>query len=78
MGKDDRIHQLLEELLSSKRSPDEVCAGDPELLPEVRRQWEQCRRLENDLGILFPSASGSSRSTAAKRQLPFADHPEID
>ena len=32
---------LLEEMLDSGRTPEEVCRDCPELLPEVRRRWTQ-------------------------------------
>jgi serine/threonine protein kinase len=61
MSADDaRVLQLLEEALDSDRTPEEVCAQTPELLQAVRERWEHCRRLENRLNDLFPSARSSS------------------
>ena len=80
MGKDDRVHELLEELFSANRSPEEVCANDPELLDEVKRRWEECQQLQNDLGTLFPSAdeTKSSRSSGRRLAEPIDKLPEID
>ena len=80
MGKDDRIHQLLEELLSSDRSPEQICADDPDLLLEVRRRWKQCQQLESDLGVIFPSSAESKASSTRQRLLsrPVTELPEID
>src|SRR5580658_7454032 len=48
-----RIQELLEEVLDSNRTPDEVCARDPDLLPEVRARWERARRGGHELDALF-------------------------
>ena len=48
-----RIRQLVEEALDSDRTPDEVCRSCPELLGEVRRQWERVRAVEAELDALF-------------------------
>ena len=41
MDGDSRVRQLLEELLDSEQTPEEVCHHCPELLPEVRRRWQR-------------------------------------
>ncbi len=51
---DLRVHELLEELHDSGRTPEEVCSDFPELLPEVRERWWRIRRLEAELDTLFP------------------------
>src|SRR5258706_935949 len=56
MSEQVRILQLLEEALSSGRTPEDVCAGSPDLLVAVRARWEHCRRLDARLANLFPSA----------------------
>ena len=40
-----RVRQLLDELLDSDATPEEVCASCPEFLPEVRARWEKICRL---------------------------------
>jgi hypothetical protein len=35
MPDDLRVRDLVEEILESKRTPEEVCAGTPDLLPAV-------------------------------------------
>jgi hypothetical protein len=42
-----RIRQLVEEALDSDRTPGEVCRDCPELLDEVRQQWERVRPRES-------------------------------
>jgi serine/threonine-protein kinase len=56
MTEDPRVQQLLDELLDSRATPEEVCETCPELLPVVRNRWRQIHRLRADLDVLFPSA----------------------
>ena len=45
---------LLEEMLDSGRTAEEVCRGRPELLPEVRRRWKAFRLVDGEVSALFP------------------------
>ena len=45
MLEDPRVQQLLNELLESQVSPEEVCAVCPELLPQVRTRWPPRRQI---------------------------------
>jgi tetratricopeptide (TPR) repeat protein len=54
---DPRVEQLLEELLESGGSPEEVCRANPELLPQVRAGWQRLRTLEAEVGALFPQST---------------------
>jgi serine/threonine-protein kinase len=56
MTDNSRLQQLLEELLDSHATPEEVCASCPELLPEVRARWRKMCRLRADLDALFPAS----------------------
>jgi serine/threonine-protein kinase len=49
-----RLRQLLDELLNSQTTPEEVCASCPELLPQVRARWQKMCRLRAELDALFP------------------------
>jgi serine/threonine-protein kinase len=49
-----RVEQLLEEILISGRTPEDVAADAPELLEELRERWEHLRRIEAQLQTLFP------------------------
>jgi tetratricopeptide (TPR) repeat protein/tRNA A-37 threonylcarbamoyl transferase component Bud32 len=62
-----RVQELLEELLDSGRTPEEVCGDCPELLPEVRRRWHQMCAIEAKLDRLFPTPGPDFRSDAAIR-----------
>ena len=48
------VFALLEEMLDSGRTPEEVCRDCPELLPEVRRRWKAFRLVDGSLAALFP------------------------
>ncbi|MFT3882408.1 MAG: protein kinase [Gemmatales bacterium] len=52
-----RVQQLLDEALDNDRTPAEVCAEYPELLPEVYERWRKIRRLQEDVDLLFPSST---------------------
>jgi len=54
MAELSRVQHLLDEISDSGRSPEEVCAHCPELLPEVRRHWQQMCAVEAELDALFP------------------------
>ena len=40
------VFALLEEMLDSGRTPEEVCRDCPELLPEVRQRWRAFRLVD--------------------------------
>jgi serine/threonine-protein kinase len=58
MTDDPRVEQLLDELLGSHATPEEVCQSCPELLAEVRTQWRRLRRVRAALDTLFPAPDG--------------------
>ena len=65
MTDDPRLRQLLDELLSSQATPEEVCASCPELLPQVRARWQNMRLLRANLDALFPPPTESGASPPA-------------
>jgi serine/threonine-protein kinase len=75
MSSEMRIRQLLEEILDSGRTPEEVCAQEGDLLPEVRARWERLRRLEGQVDALFPPEHGTHPDNTP----PFRDSelPEV-
>jgi serine/threonine-protein kinase len=52
----DRVAELLQELLDSGSTPEEICRTCPELLAAVRAGWKQVRALQADVGLLFPES----------------------
>ncbi len=60
MTDDPRLLPLLEELLASQSTPEQVCMAHPDLLPQLRRQWRQMRRVRAELDRLFPPATDAA------------------
>src|SRR6188472_896375 len=56
MGDESQVRILLEEILNSGKTPEEVCGPHPELLEEVRTRWLRIRDLAGDLERAFPSS----------------------
>src|SRR5579862_8141892 len=77
-----RVRELLEQMLDSDRSAEELCAGDPALLHDVRLAWEQYRFVVDQVEAIFPlpnlAASTVSRSHEAANQLPQVDGYHIE
>ncbi len=55
MSADPRVRSLLEEILESHRTPEEVCRTCPELLPEVRDRLSRLREIEAQVDSWFPT-----------------------
>ena len=64
MAGDPRVLGLLEEMLNSGKTPEEVCRHCPELLPEVRRRWQQFQLVDAQVRSLLPGLETSSDSGA--------------
>ena len=75
MADDNRIFELVEEALCSGQTPEEVCADDPKLLPEVRARLDECRRVDLMVENMFP-AHPQQRILNSQSQ-PGAPLPEI-
>src|SRR5260370_1545886 len=73
MPDDPRVEELLEELLDSGSTPEEVCRVCPELLPQVRAGWQRLRAVEAEVDALFPS----SLDDAGQHSLPTTGLPRI-
>jgi serine/threonine protein kinase len=79
MAVDSRVQELLDEICDSGRTPEEVCATCPELLPEVRRRWRQMCAVKAKLHALFPTP-GPDPGPGADTPVPWhtgADLPQI-
>ena len=73
MPDDPRVDKLLEEILESGVSPEEVCSECPELLPQVRSGWQRIRAVEAQVSALFPDSNesnGSGRPYRSPAELP--------
>jgi serine/threonine protein kinase len=72
MPDDPRVQQLLDELLDSDATPEEVCRTCPELLPQVRERWREMCRAQAELDALFPPMTEPDPESAAS---PSGDIP---
>jgi hypothetical protein len=54
MPDDPRVQRLLDELLDSQATPEDVCGSCPELLPVVRERWREMCRAQSEIDALFP------------------------
>jgi eukaryotic-like serine/threonine-protein kinase len=73
MADDPRVEALVEDLLNSRGDAEEVCRDCPELLPQVRAEWQRVREIQTQLGVLFPDSGGPDdaiRAAVSARQLP--------
>lgn len=77
MAASPEVFALLEEMLDSGRTAEEVCRDCPELLPEVRRQWQAFRRVDGSLAALFPDPETSTGADPAAALPHLADLPRV-
>src|SRR5262249_53509145 len=78
MADDPRVQQLLDELLDSNATPEEVCGSCPELLPVVRDRWQAMLRVRAELDVLFPPSGGPSPQSREELALPAIPGYEVD
>ena len=70
MADDPRVQHLLDELLDSQATPEEVCSSCPELLPVVRARWREMRCLQANLDALFPLSDEPPKQPYGEPALP--------
>ncbi len=71
MSGDPRVQDLLEEILESRRTPEEVCQACPELLSEVRDRLRRLARARGTGRLVVPHDGIRSRAgRAAGRKMP--------
>ena len=71
------VFALLEEMLDSSRTPEDVCRDCPELLPEVRRRWKAFRLVDDSLAALFPDPETPPRADALVAVPHPAELPQV-
>src|SRR5262245_2217904 len=76
MAGDPRVLGLLEEMLDSGKTPEEMCRDCPELLPEVRRRLQEFRLIDAQVGALFPEP-GPAADTGPFTPGPPAGPPPV-
>ena len=68
------VFTLLEEMLESGRTAEEVCRDCPELLSEVRQRWRAFRLVDGSLAEFFPDPE---TPPAAKAVAPLPDPADL-
>ena len=58
-----RVRELVDELIESGRTPEEVCGDDPELLSDVRDRFRRVSDVRAELEAWFPSSSQPEAGT---------------
>src|SRR5262245_18928271 len=64
MAANSRVFALLEEMLDSGKTPEEVCRDCPELLPDVQQRWQEFRRIDAEVEAWFPEPGTQSDAGA--------------
>jgi serine/threonine protein kinase/tetratricopeptide (TPR) repeat protein len=72
-----RVQELLDEIFNSERTPEEVCGACPELLPEVRKRWQEMRLVESELDAMFPTPGPDANGATAALGHPDTELPQI-
>jgi serine/threonine-protein kinase len=78
MSDDPRVEQLLDALLDSQATPEQVCASCPELLPVIRHRWRLMRQVRADLEVFFPPVDEPTRQPAQEMALPQIPGYEVE
>jgi serine/threonine-protein kinase len=77
MAGNPRVLGLLEEMLDSGKTPEELCRDCPELLSEVRRRWQEFRLIDAQLEALLPGIRTGPGADAIVPGLPPAGLPQV-
>src|SRR5262245_27399767 len=77
MAGDPRVLGLLEEMLDSGKTPDEVWLDCPELLPEVRRRWQEFCLIDAQVGALLPGLGTAGATGPVAPAPPAASLPQV-
>src|SRR5215471_3968214 len=78
MSDEPRVRQLVDELLDTERTPEEVCADCPELVAEVRKRSQQMLRVvEAELEAMFPTPGPGRQVDTQAPCTPAAGLPNI-
>jgi len=77
MANDPHVEQLLEEIVASGRSPEEVCRGCLDLLPAVLEGLRHIRVIEAEVAAIFPTRSPRPDQVLASVSVTNAPLPDI-
>src|SRR5215831_2997240 len=68
---------LLEEMLDSGKTPEEMCRDCPELLPEVRRRWQEFCLIDAEVVALLPELRTRADAGPITPGPPAAGLPQV-
>lgn len=77
MSREDQIFELIEEILETNRTPEEVCAERGDLLDDVRARLRKFRDVAAQVDSLFPEAGGDFQTLIPPQASRGAALPEI-
>jgi serine/threonine-protein kinase len=72
MAGNPQVLEMLEKMLDSGQTPEEVCRDCPDLLPEVRRRWQKLCAIDAGVEGLFPGLQIDPGAGAVKPPPPAA------
>jgi WD40 repeat protein len=75
MAGNTRVLELLEEMLDSGKTTEEVCRDCPELVPEVRQRWQEFCRIDAEIVALLPGLA--TRPDAGATALAAGGLPQV-
>jgi serine/threonine-protein kinase len=77
MAGNPQVLGLLQEMLDSAKTPEEVCRDCPELLPEVRQRWQEFRLIDAQVAALLPEPGTPPAAGAPTPVPPPAGLPKV-
>src|SRR6516165_3870842 len=77
MAGNPQVLGLLEEMLDSEKTPEEVCRDCPDLLPAVQDQWEEFCRIDAEVEALLPGPGSPPIADSIIPAAPAACLPQV-
>jgi serine/threonine-protein kinase len=77
MAGNPQVLALLEEMLDSGKTPEEMCRDCPDLLPEVRQRWQAFCLIDAQVEALFPGSGTLLSSDTITPVSPPGELPRV-
>src|SRR5262249_59127367 len=77
MAGNPQVLGLLEEMIDSGKTPEEMCRHCPELLPEVRRRWQEFCLIDAEVVALLPELRTAADAGPIMPGPPAAGLPQV-
>ena len=77
MAGNPQVLGLLEEMLDSGKTPEEVCRDCPDLLPEVQQRWKEFCRIDAGVRALLPGLGTPGDADAITHVPSSAGLPQV-